>query len=46
LQTIACAGELRIPLTTGILLGIGESEEERIASLEALAEPHARHRHL
>jgi FO synthase len=35
LQTVACASELRIPLTTGILVGIGEREEERIASLKA-----------
>src|SRR5581483_12024073 len=40
------AGELRIPFTSGILVGIGESEEDRIASLEALAELHARHGHI
>src|SRR5918996_509250 len=33
LETITAAGELRIPFTTGILVGIGESEEERVASL-------------
>jgi FO synthase len=37
LETIAAAQELRIPFTSGILVGIGESEEDRIASLEALA---------
>src|ERR671914_314099 len=37
LRTIADAGELRIPFTSGILVGIGESEEDRMASLEALA---------
>jgi FO synthase len=37
LATIAAAQELRIPFTSGILVGIGESEEDRIASLEALA---------
>src|ERR671918_955636 len=37
LQTIRAAGELRIPFTSGILVGIGESEEDRMASLEALA---------
>src|ERR671916_1852872 len=37
LATIRAAGELRIPFTSGILVGIGESEEDRIASLEALA---------
>src|SRR5579884_361364 len=46
LETIAAAGELRIPFTSGILVGIGESEEDRIASLEALAELHARHGHI
>jgi FO synthase len=46
LETIELAGELRIPFTTGILVGIGESEEERVASLEALAEVHARHGHI
>src|SRR3712207_1268973 len=37
LETIRAAGELRIPFTSGILVGIGESEESRMASLEALA---------
>ena len=46
LETIRAAGELAIPFTTGILVGIGESEEERIASLEALAAEHARHGHI
>jgi 7,8-didemethyl-8-hydroxy-5-deazariboflavin synthase CofH subunit len=46
LATIEAAGELRIPFTSGILVGIGESEEERVASLEALAAVHARHGHL
>ncbi|HUN77361.1 MAG TPA: 5-amino-6-(D-ribitylamino)uracil--L-tyrosine 4-hydroxyphenyl transferase CofH [Solirubrobacteraceae bacterium] len=46
LETIAAAGELRIPFTSGILVGIGESEEERVASLEAIAELHARHGHI
>jgi FO synthase len=46
LATIRAAGELRIPFTSGILVGIGETEEERIASLEALAAVHAEHGHL
>src|SRR5215468_8222321 len=46
LATIEAAGELRIPFTTGILVGIGETEEERVQSLEALAEVHGRHGHL
>jgi FO synthase len=46
LATIEAAGELKIPFTSGILVGIGETEEERMASLEALAEVHARHGHI
>ncbi len=46
LETIEAAGELRIPFTSGILVGIGETVEERIASLEALAAVHARHGHI
>jgi FO synthase len=46
LAAIRAAGELRIPFTSGILVGIGETEEERIASLEQLAELHDRHGHL
>jgi FO synthase len=46
LATIEAAGELRIPFTSGILVGIGESEEERVASLEALAASHNRHGHI
>src|SRR5919108_1956120 len=33
LATIEAAGELRIPFTSGILVGIGETEEERVQSL-------------
>jgi FO synthase len=46
LRTIEAAGELKIPFTSGILVGIGETEEDRVASLEALAKVHARHGHL
>jgi FO synthase len=46
LATIEAAGELKIPFTSGILVGIGETETERIESLEALAEVHSRHGHL
>ncbi len=46
LETIEAAGELKIPFTSGILVGIGETEDERIASLEALAAAHARHGHI
>ncbi len=46
LETIRWAGELRIPFTSGILVGIGESEEDRVAALEALAAVHVDHGHL
>jgi 7,8-didemethyl-8-hydroxy-5-deazariboflavin synthase len=40
------AGELRIPFTTGILLGLGEDEKARSASLDAIAQSHKRHGHI
>ncbi|HEX8053243.1 MAG TPA: 5-amino-6-(D-ribitylamino)uracil--L-tyrosine 4-hydroxyphenyl transferase CofH [Thermoleophilaceae bacterium] len=46
LDCIRAAGELRIPFTSGILVGIGESREERVAALEALAAVHAEHGHI
>ncbi|MDE3133439.1 MAG: 7,8-didemethyl-8-hydroxy-5-deazariboflavin synthase subunit CofG, partial [Acidobacteriota bacterium] len=46
LDTIRAAGELRIPFTSGILVGIGESREERLAALDALAAVHAEFGHL
>jgi FO synthase len=46
LATIRAAGELRIPFTSGILVGIGETEEERVASLQALADVHAEYGHI
>src|SRR5271154_797529 len=46
LETIEAAGELKIPFTSGILVGIGETEDERVESLEALAAAHARHGHI
>jgi FO synthase len=46
LATIEAAGELKIPFTSGILVGIGETEQERMESLAALAELHARHGHI
>ncbi len=46
LATIGAAGELKIPFTSGILVGIGETEQERIESLEALAVLHERYGHL
>jgi FO synthase len=46
LQTIRQAGELKIPFTTGILVGIGESPEEVIDSLFAIRELHIRYGHI
>ncbi len=46
LETIRAAGELKIPFTSGILVGIGETEQERVRSLEALAAVHAEHGHI
>jgi FO synthase len=46
LATIRAAGELQIPFTTGILVGIGETRQERLDSLAALAEVQAEFGHL
>jgi FO synthase len=46
LATIQAAGELKIPFTSGILVGIGETEDERVESLEALARLQDRYGHL
>src|SRR3989442_1055571 len=46
LETIRLAGELRVPFTSGILVGIGETPDERVRSLEALAAVHPEYGHL
>ncbi|MFO1375999.1 MAG: 5-amino-6-(D-ribitylamino)uracil--L-tyrosine 4-hydroxyphenyl transferase CofH [Steroidobacteraceae bacterium] len=46
LGNIRLAGELAIPFTSGILIGIGETREERIDALLALRDLHERHGHL
>ncbi|HKH22578.1 MAG TPA: 5-amino-6-(D-ribitylamino)uracil--L-tyrosine 4-hydroxyphenyl transferase CofH [Solirubrobacterales bacterium] len=46
LETMRLAGELKIPFTTGILVGIGESAEERIDALQAIAAGHAEYGHI
>ena len=46
LRTLELAGELRIPFTTGILIGIGENWQERIDSLLAIRELHQRYGHI
>jgi FO synthase len=40
LQTLADAGAVKVPFTTGILIGIGETRRERIESLLAIREIH------
>ncbi len=46
LETIRLAGELKVPFTSGILIGIGETREERISSLLALRELHQQYGHI
>lgn len=46
LKTIENAGKLRIPFTTGILIGIGETFAERVDSLCAIRELHERYGHI
>ncbi|MFA7596731.1 MAG: 7,8-didemethyl-8-hydroxy-5-deazariboflavin synthase CofG, partial [Novosphingobium sp.] len=46
LETIRLAGELAIPFTTGILIGIGETRLERIEALVAIRDLHSRYGHI
>ncbi|MBX0294946.1 7,8-didemethyl-8-hydroxy-5-deazariboflavin synthase subunit CofG [Haloarcula nitratireducens] len=46
LATIRTAGELGVPFTTGILVGIGEGWPDRAKSLLAIAELHERYGHI
>ena len=46
LETMRLAGELQIPFTSGILIGIGETREERIDALLALRALGEEHGHL
>jgi FO synthase len=46
LRTIARAGALAIPFTTGILIGIGETHAERVESLLAIRALHERYGHI
>lgn len=46
LRTIEIAGELGVPFTTGILIGIGETLEDRIESLLAIRNIHEKHGHV
>jgi FO synthase subunit 1 len=45
-QQLEWAGQLGIPFTTGLLLGIGETEAERLHTLETIAEMHRRWGHI
>lgn len=46
LRTLEAAGRSAIATTTGILIGIGETWQERIDSIEAIADIHHRHGHI
>jgi FO synthase len=46
LQMHEDAGALGIPFTSGILVGIGESEADRVLALEAIRDTHRRHGHV
>ncbi|HEY2616755.1 MAG TPA: 7,8-didemethyl-8-hydroxy-5-deazariboflavin synthase CofG, partial [Acetobacteraceae bacterium] len=46
LEMMRQAGELAVPFTTGILIGIGETRAERIESLLAIGDLHARYGHI
>ncbi|MEM1545545.1 MAG: 7,8-didemethyl-8-hydroxy-5-deazariboflavin synthase CofG [Candidatus Methanomethylicia archaeon] len=46
LKVIEMAGQLKIPFTTGILIGIGETIRERIDSLYAIRELHEKYNHI
>jgi FO synthase len=46
LASIAAAGEAQIPFTTGVLIGIGETRDERLESLFAIRDLHARYGHI
>ena len=46
LSTLEAAGELQIPYTTGLLVGIGETVADRVETILAIAESHLRHGHV
>jgi FO synthase len=46
IETIRLAGELRVPFTTGILIGIGETRAERVEALEAIRDLHDGYGHI
>ena len=46
LEMMRLAGELAVPFTTGILIGIGETRAERLESLLAIRDLHERYGHI
>ncbi len=46
LETLRLTGELQVPFTTGLLIGIGETRRERIDTLLAIRDLHARYGHI
>ena len=46
LRTLELAGQLRIPFTTGLLIGIGETADERVEALLKIKDLHARYGHI
>jgi FO synthase len=46
LATLEAAGKARVPFTTGLLIGIGETRLERIEALLAIRDAHDRHGHV
>ena len=46
LDTLSAAGKLNIPVTTGLLVGIGETARERREALQRIGELHRRHGHV
>lgn len=46
LRTLERAGQKKVPFTTGLLIGIGETWQERIQALHAINDSHARHGHI
>src|SRR5215213_1767638 len=46
LETLGAAGHLKVPFTTGLLIGIGETIEERVDTLLTIRDQYERHGHL
>ena len=46
LEALRRAGDARVPFTTGLLIGIGETRAERLETIEAIVAAHAEHGHV